>query len=449
MSEKEVTNDAEEQVTSGAGLELWDPKKAVLWSLLFSPIFGAFLHSKNWQTLGKPEEAKKSMYWVYGTIAVLLVNLLFPFPTILMPVALIAWFFLSAKKQMAEVPEDYCSKPWKKPLKFGAIGLVCVLILNSCSGGGGGYKMSDFEELACAKVNEELSSNGEVCQYVVLSDEDVSGGLDMIKDLGLVPEETTLFQATAILSDGEEIGLKVIALNSEVAAIQLDERTVVVDLEKYKKYKKFPIWTDEVNEKFSKVSVSGKTDFETSEEYESRLRKEYAKQGFKPGGLYLIPWGYTIRMSKYYADDQQLRIWVDMLLLGYGQLTPKSGEIAFVMLGDVCMSSYKGGGFDFEGVSVEEGKVLIEEIEKIKGMGCPIVREVVSAGGGQLRFKTVACVLEEDTSKRRKLWEKSPKNPLMGKTCANDGKPAYFSMGHTEFYCQKCYEEYKAKTLQH
>ena len=31
---------------------LWNPGAAMAWSLLFSPIFGAFVHMKNWQALG-------------------------------------------------------------------------------------------------------------------------------------------------------------------------------------------------------------------------------------------------------------------------------------------------------------------------------------------------------------------------------------------------------------
>jgi hypothetical protein len=36
---------------------LWNPNAAANWSLLFSPMFGAWLHMKNWAALGEPERA--------------------------------------------------------------------------------------------------------------------------------------------------------------------------------------------------------------------------------------------------------------------------------------------------------------------------------------------------------------------------------------------------------
>ena len=39
---------------------LWNPNAAAMWSLLFSPVFGALVHMKNWQAMGEPEKAAAS-----------------------------------------------------------------------------------------------------------------------------------------------------------------------------------------------------------------------------------------------------------------------------------------------------------------------------------------------------------------------------------------------------
>ena len=47
---------------------LWNPFAARAWTVLFSPIFGAFLHAQNWKALGESGRAKRSMIWVYAFI---------------------------------------------------------------------------------------------------------------------------------------------------------------------------------------------------------------------------------------------------------------------------------------------------------------------------------------------------------------------------------------------
>ncbi len=46
--------------------QLWNPNAAAMWAILFSPLFSAYLHMKNWQALGHLEEAKISKLWVIG-----------------------------------------------------------------------------------------------------------------------------------------------------------------------------------------------------------------------------------------------------------------------------------------------------------------------------------------------------------------------------------------------
>src|SRR5262249_50236839 len=43
--------------------KLWNPGAAAIWSLLFGPAFGAWLHAVNWGVLGKPWRATANAIW--------------------------------------------------------------------------------------------------------------------------------------------------------------------------------------------------------------------------------------------------------------------------------------------------------------------------------------------------------------------------------------------------
>jgi hypothetical protein len=127
---------------------LWNPWAAVLWSILFTPAFGAFLHMKNWQALGQPAKAKEQRTWFYGVIVALFLVML---SAILLPESklldllsrvaglgmLLAWYYSSAKAQRTLVDSrfggDYPRKGWLKPILavvavFVAFMLMAVLI---------------------------------------------------------------------------------------------------------------------------------------------------------------------------------------------------------------------------------------------------------------------------------------------------------------------------------
>ncbi|MBO5658699.1 MAG: hypothetical protein J6S08_04610 [Duodenibacillus sp.] len=60
--------------------KLFNPTAAVVLSLVFTPMFGAFLHGLNWRELGDDESAARSMGWVRGTfIAFVLYLVVDPF----------------------------------------------------------------------------------------------------------------------------------------------------------------------------------------------------------------------------------------------------------------------------------------------------------------------------------------------------------------------------------
>lgn len=106
--------------------KLWNPAAAVNWSVfLFTPIFGAWILSKNWSSLGENAQAKKARYWAFGGIIILFLSMLYiPY--------LIAWYFLSARPQMKYLKENigtnYTKKAWKKPIKIAVVPWVLLLI---------------------------------------------------------------------------------------------------------------------------------------------------------------------------------------------------------------------------------------------------------------------------------------------------------------------------------
>ena len=54
---------------------LWNPNSAALWSLAFTPAFGAYLHAVNWRILGEPKRAMANLAWVWAAFAFLAINL--------------------------------------------------------------------------------------------------------------------------------------------------------------------------------------------------------------------------------------------------------------------------------------------------------------------------------------------------------------------------------------
>ena len=50
-------------VETPAAPSLWNPNAAASWSLIFTPIFGAILHMKNWEALGEPQKAAGARSW--------------------------------------------------------------------------------------------------------------------------------------------------------------------------------------------------------------------------------------------------------------------------------------------------------------------------------------------------------------------------------------------------
>ena len=100
-------------------LELYNPKTAALWSLLFTPVFGAFVTKSNWKNLGQEQLEKRSKTWLIALTAIYIISILFLNEGIcssLYLLTLVAWYFIECRPQIQYLTEnkiDYQKKNWK------------------------------------------------------------------------------------------------------------------------------------------------------------------------------------------------------------------------------------------------------------------------------------------------------------------------------------------------
>lgn len=111
---------------------LWNPNAAANWSLLFSPIFGAWVQARNWQALNQPGKARNSMMWVYFGFVFLLVVLFLPDGVGATPgiIFLLVWYSSSGKGQAKLIKDqniNYEKKTWDRPLLLGLAGFIAYL----------------------------------------------------------------------------------------------------------------------------------------------------------------------------------------------------------------------------------------------------------------------------------------------------------------------------------
>jgi hypothetical protein len=123
--------------------KLWNPWAAAGWSLLFSPVFGAWLHAANWQALGRPDKAAAARRWswlVGGTVLLSgLIGALFEvyarhLPAIAAVMVTAAWCGLSAREQCRyvrnAVGNDYRRRRWWPVLLGGVAGWMVLALLS-------------------------------------------------------------------------------------------------------------------------------------------------------------------------------------------------------------------------------------------------------------------------------------------------------------------------------
>jgi hypothetical protein len=127
---------------------LWNPNAAANWSLLFTPVFGAWVQMKNWTALGETQRAESSKAWLIAA-AVIILGLIFL--GVLMPrsgvnslsnpvafLVLIVWYFANARSQAKWVAErfgaDYPRRGWAQPLLWGVGAYAAVIVVAAVAG---------------------------------------------------------------------------------------------------------------------------------------------------------------------------------------------------------------------------------------------------------------------------------------------------------------------------
>lgn len=126
-------------ISGDEAIVLWNPTAAALWSLLFTPAFGAWLHMRNWERLGQLDKARQSRYWFAGMLVVTLASFAVGVagtvlgredlnaPWWVSLIAFSAWAAQSAYPQIRHVDdhhgESYARRSWAAPI---AIGLAAI-----------------------------------------------------------------------------------------------------------------------------------------------------------------------------------------------------------------------------------------------------------------------------------------------------------------------------------
>jgi hypothetical protein len=130
--------------TADRPIALWNPNAAAAWSLLFTPVFGAWLHAMNWRALGDAQRERSSLAWAAGGAVILLVYLLIDTLSMNRPMGdeaerviaglfLVIWYFASARAQSRLVRErfggNFERKSWRRPLllALAAFGIYVAL----------------------------------------------------------------------------------------------------------------------------------------------------------------------------------------------------------------------------------------------------------------------------------------------------------------------------------
>lgn len=128
----------------GGAPRLWNPAAAANWSLLFTPVFGAALHMKNWRALGDEEKAGQARMWMIATLVILLgmltAGMVLPESEELDRMGrsvgiglLFAWYFTAARAQQKLVKErfgkNYERRGWLKPIGLAVLALGGLFVV--------------------------------------------------------------------------------------------------------------------------------------------------------------------------------------------------------------------------------------------------------------------------------------------------------------------------------
>lgn len=115
---------------------LWNVIAIGVWSVILTPVFGAFLVRRNWLALGDVAQARVAKRWLVGNlvtlIALLFVQTRWPhtFNALLVAHTMI-WFTLGAYQQKVRVDQlggRFRRRSWFAPLVGGFVGIVAIVV---------------------------------------------------------------------------------------------------------------------------------------------------------------------------------------------------------------------------------------------------------------------------------------------------------------------------------
>lgn len=135
-------------IESARAPSLWNPNATANWSLLFTPMFGAWLQMQNWRALGERQRADIAQTWMVMSTIILVgsvfVDLVAPrtiwaaLTTPLGVLWLIVWYFASGRPHARWVAArfgiNYPRQPWFNPLMWGVAGYVLIIGLGMLAG---------------------------------------------------------------------------------------------------------------------------------------------------------------------------------------------------------------------------------------------------------------------------------------------------------------------------
>ena len=201
-------------------LKIWNPNVAACLSIIFTPIFGAWIHAKNWEVLKKEQERRWSMLFVYCLIIVTIFIVYYQIfigdvkSSPLSIGTLLTWYFILGKSQLSHIKDNninYEKKSWIKPLLCGvggyiiffgiSISLITIAPLTKDD-----IKITS-QELVNQILNEQLNEQTK-CESVKITEEIEEGN----------------YKAVAKLDDGNDLKI----------FIEVKDKMVYVSIEEYK-----------------------------------------------------------------------------------------------------------------------------------------------------------------------------------------------------------------------
>lgn len=236
MSEATVRTETPEENQNT--LSLWNPNAAVNWSLLFTPIFGAWIHAINWKRLGNLRESTRSMLWVYASIAFVVLltgyvlvssgsvaNGFYILPTI-------AWYLVNGVKQPTYVKNNgikYTKESWTIPILAGFMALGCYYILvfilafsaTLISETRMRNESTKSEVGATALIDQTLIEQTAVSIMDDILKQAQVEGVNCIRVQFLHKLPTGESKATAILNNGENLPI-LVSLNGDIVQVQVE-----------------------------------------------------------------------------------------------------------------------------------------------------------------------------------------------------------------------------------